>query len=178
MHDAASTSERHSANLAELAEMGMVLARDLRGRALGATDDKVAADLALAFHRVSRSVRQSMALEAKLERERKLADREEAQRQFQQTLSRVQRKRAHVRDALAPLIWTEAEGDEDAAEALFDELSAILMDEELITEAFVEEPLDAVVERIRADLGLPAPAADAGDTDIAAPGDAARQSSA
>ena len=58
--------EKQEALLGELADLGMSLARDLHARALAASDDAVACDLALAFHRISRSLRQTLALQSRL----------------------------------------------------------------------------------------------------------------
>jgi hypothetical protein len=55
----------------------LTLARSIHGRALAAEDDKAASDLGLAFHRISRSVRQTLALEAKLERDQRREARED-----------------------------------------------------------------------------------------------------
>lgn len=154
MRDAASKRERQEAGLAELADMGLSLARDLHARALAATDDKAAADLALAFQRMGRCVRQTYALEQRLDREQRLAERETAARAASDRLDLVQRKRRLVRNAVASLIWTEYEGEE--AEDLDDALGALVMDLSEDQAAFLETPLDVCIDAIRADLGLPA----------------------
>ena len=152
MNDTATMKERHSAGLAELADLGLSLARDLHARALAADDD-AAGDLALAFQRVSRSVRQTYALESRLERERRLAERDIEQDATRKHVARVQQRRAKVRAALAPLIWSEYEGDE--AEGLDDALDALLV-QAFDDEDLLEAPLDACIARIREDLGLAA----------------------
>jgi len=165
MNTPANMTERHGRMLVELADLGMALARDLHGRALAA-EDEAACDLSLAFQRVSRSLRQTLALEARLERERRQGVRDAADLAARETLERVQQRRRQVRTALAPLIWDEAEGEE--AEALFEDLEARLMagGED---DGFADLPLDACIARIRADLGLaPADTAD-NDTTPAAP---------
>lgn len=148
--------------LAELAALGLALARDLQARALAAKDDAGACDLALAFHRVSRSLRQTLALQSRLERDRAVALREAANDQARTTLERVQRRRRQVRAALTPLIWTEAEGEE--AEALLGDLEALLM-EASEDEDFIALPVEACIARIREGLDLPAP--DTADNDAA-----------
>src|SRR5688500_13108755 len=62
-------TERHRQALTELAELGLSLARKIHAQAETVEDVEQAAELSLAFHRVSRSVRQTVALEAKLERD-------------------------------------------------------------------------------------------------------------
>jgi hypothetical protein len=142
--------------LTELAELGMALARNHHARALAA-DDKSAGDLALAFHRVSRSVRQTMALEARLDREHRLALRKAAQAAARERLTRVQKKRGVLRDAMAPLVWTEVEGDEDEYEALLEQVGTFVfkVSEE---DDFLDIPVEACIARIRIDLGFAAAA--------------------
>ena len=70
------TIERHELILDELARFGVELARDLSKRAMEAEDPDQAARLALAFAQVSRSVRQSLALESRLNRDAARARRE------------------------------------------------------------------------------------------------------
>lgn len=69
MSNVADMTERHRQALTELAELGLSLARKLHAQAETVEDVEQAAELSLAFHRVSRSVRQTVALEAKLERD-------------------------------------------------------------------------------------------------------------
>ena len=64
---AAARTERHLHMLAELAEIGMDLAREVRRQALDTSEDAPsAADLALTFSRIARAVRQTVALESRL----------------------------------------------------------------------------------------------------------------
>ncbi len=63
--------------LDELSELGMAMARDLQGQALAATEAGEKADLALAFQRTARSVRQTIALKAQLERDLARRDRDD-----------------------------------------------------------------------------------------------------
>lgn len=168
MSEAGNDSEREKAILGELADLGLVLARDLQKRALAAADDAVAAEMALAFHRVSRSVRQSLALAARLERDRHAAAREAANIASRKTLQRVQRRRQEVRDALTPLIWTETEGDEDEAETLFEALESRLMAMGPEDADFADQPLDACIAAIRTALGLAAETLE-GEDELPAP---------
>lgn len=153
MTDAVAMAERHSEILGELSQLGLALARDLQARAVAAADNGAACDLALAFHRVSRSVRQTLALESRLEREGRARSRDAALDAQRETQARVAARRAQVRAVLGRAIWDEAEGDE--AEALLEDLEDRLADEAL-DEAFLTAPLDACLTRLRADLGLTA----------------------
>ena len=151
--------DRREAILAELADLSLTLARDLHARALAASDEATACDLGLAFHRISRSLRQTLALEARLEREARAAEREDRHHQAQETLKRVQAKRREVRNAVSCLIWTEHEPDE--AEQLFETLEALISDDSEDQQAFLETPLETCIARIREALGLPANDAEA-----------------
>lgn len=67
MSDAASDmSERHAAALARLMALGLELAERVQAQAMAAETTEELESLAGAFHRVSRSVRMSIALEARL----------------------------------------------------------------------------------------------------------------
>jgi hypothetical protein len=142
------TAERQSRVLAELAELGLGLARGLAARAAAAETDAAAEGLALAFHRVSRSVRLTLALEVRLERERLQGVRETRK----ETVHAAETRKEQVRQALGRAIPTETESDE--AERLWDALEERL-DEEALYDAFVEGPVEACIARIRAGLGLP-----------------------
>ena len=60
-------AERHDSVLRELAEIGMDLARALRTHALAEPNVARAAEFGLVVSRVSRAIRQTVALEAKLD---------------------------------------------------------------------------------------------------------------
>jgi hypothetical protein len=98
-------------------------------------------------------VRQTLALEARLERDRKLAAREAAQEAAQQRIDRVQKRRGQVRDAVVRLIWTEYEGEE--AEDLAEEAESLAFALSY-EDDFLEAPIEACIARIREALGLSA----------------------
>ncbi|HET6972096.1 MAG TPA: hypothetical protein VFH92_13295, partial [Phenylobacterium sp.] len=62
-------ASRDAEILDELAELGLELARGLQERALAAAGAQDASTLAMAFQRVARTVRQSLALKGKLRRD-------------------------------------------------------------------------------------------------------------
>jgi hypothetical protein len=153
----AATTDRHAAILADLAEMGLSLARAAHGKALAAETPAELAEMTLAFHRISRSVRQTLALEAKLERDRARRDlevRAEAEAERQEA---AERRKRQVRVAVERTIWAERESY-DEAERLIDELDDVLT-EEAFSEDFTAGSVEAHIERIRRDLGLTAPPA-------------------
>jgi len=141
--------ERQGRVLGELAELGLAFARDLKARVEDVTSVADAEKLALAFHRVTRTVRLTLALESKLARERheiRRLDRAEA------GLATYTRK-GQVRAVVSRDIWNETEGE--AAEALIEALDERLKEETLFAK-FLDGPVEAAIARIRADLGLPA----------------------
>lgn len=152
MSDVGDMAERHGRVLAELSELGLGLARDLQQRALAADSPEAAADLAAAFHRISRSVRQTLALEARLERERRRRAQEDAIELERQRPQRAERRAAEVRTAVERLIWTEAESEERAEELLAD------LDDylgcEIVSDTFLDDPLEAYVARVCQELGI------------------------
>jgi hypothetical protein len=139
--------------LGELAEMALVLARDLQQAALTAPtlDEKVR--LADAFHKVGRGVRQSLALHARMERDAvappapAAAEAEEARRE-----ARAARIRSHVER----LIWTEREKLEEEPSALRIQLRALVATESR-AEDFLETDPDLQVARLCDALRVPRP---------------------
>ena len=101
--------ERSDTMLDELAKLGLVLARDLQQRALEAEDNDQAVRLATAFHHVSRSVRQSLALIEKLRRDRRRGLLDDETHLTRRTTEQRDQRKAHLRSAVRRLIWTEAE---------------------------------------------------------------------
>lgn len=170
--------ERQDAVLAELSELGLTLARELHARALAAETTAEAEKLALAFQRVSRGVRQTFALELKIERERRAAEREARDAEIQAArrqalrlpyedeaddepvdpeLAEHQRQVGdrwrRVRGALNRLMWDEADGDEHEFEVLSEDLEARL-DEVALRADFLDLPIDSLIRQIKADMGL------------------------
>jgi hypothetical protein len=153
MPDATAKMERQDRILAELSELGLTLARGLHGRALAAGTAEDAQALSLAFHRISRSVRQSIALETKLDRERRQQDHDDRREAARRNEASAMRRKAQVRLAVERVIWTEAEGLE--AERLFDELDDML-EEGALSDGFLDGPVETLIARIQHDLGLEA----------------------
>jgi uncharacterized membrane protein YccC len=154
MSDVAAMSDCHQRLLGELAELGMGLARDLQARALAATEVREATEIALAFHRISRSLRQTFALQAKLARERHTPQAQAVE--LAERHARLRRRHAEVRRAVEALIWTEYEGDEaDGLEGELDELLADAVQDETLVDGTVEDHVAGLCEL----LGLSPPAA-------------------
>lgn len=158
-------AQRHGRILARLSELGLSLAETVHQRALAAETPAETAELGLAFHRISRSVRQTLALEAQLERGRlqdAAQDRAVAERSRE---ALVQHRRAQVRLAVERLIWDEHE-DRDEVEDLLDGLHQRL-DLQSLTDDFITTPVEAHIQRLCADLGLAH--ADEDDASVATP---------
>ena len=156
-------SERHTAILARLADVGERLAMKHAERALAADDPEVEAKATAAFHRAARSVRQCLALEAKLTRDAARAAREDRDDAVREAAARRDRRRAQVRAAVARLIWTEAE-DENEADLLEIELDDRLERELFPADDEACEPIEAQVARLARELGV------LSDDETAAPG--------
>ena len=148
--------ERQDRILAELSELGLALARDLQACALAADEASDKADLSLAFQRTSRSVRQTLALEAKLERDRQTAERESRESATRAEAVRVARRKAQVKLAVERCVWSEADGDE--AETLLNDLDDRL-ERDTLSDAFAgDDPVEAHIARLCAELGVTPPA--------------------
>ncbi len=112
--------DRHGRILAELAGMGVMLARELQERAIAAETVEETTRLAQAFHTVSRGVRQSLALEMKvirmrnqLAREARAEADEEARRLREARAPSVRIRTNAVATRVERLIYDEAEFESD-----------------------------------------------------------------
>ena len=148
------TAELRARRLARYAELVDSIAEHLHDEILAAGTAQDKRDLALAFHRVTRSARQTMALEAKLERDAKLdvvADLARAERIAREP---VQRRKAQITAAVERLIWHEASGQ--AAEDL-ESVLADIMDEEGLHDVYAEGPIEDHIRRLCIAIGLATP---------------------
>ena len=150
MCDAALAREQEV--LAELAEMGLSLARKVYDQAMASEDGDETAKLTLAFHTLSRSIRQTYALKARLQRE--AAKGLEAARTAAHK-AQVKAREGQVRQSLERLIWTEYEKDE--AKALQDDLDVELLGESL-SPSFLTEEVEALIARLCKKIEIDPPA--------------------
>ncbi|THD75128.1 MAG: hypothetical protein E7812_17820 [Phenylobacterium sp.] len=152
--------------LGELAELGLVLARDLQQAALTAKELDEKVRLADAFHRVGRGVRQSLALHARLERDAQRTEREDdAGRPSPVEAKRVQRK-AQLKSVVERLIWTEREKLDESPTTLRLRLAQMLA-AEAETEDFLDLDAEAQVANLCRILGLIPPAVQDGGAGLA-----------
>ncbi len=146
--------------LDELAELGLALARKVQARAMAAAegdDDAALCELSAAFHRVSRTVRQSLALKDRMGRMRRADDRRAGDDAIGGFMARHMLRKGQVR---AAVVRTLREGHlhEHEYEPLLDVLDDRIYEASLLDDDFVDGPFDAIVSRIRADLALVAEA--------------------
>jgi len=167
---------RVEAMLGELAELGLMLARELARQAQACEDPADTERLVTAFNKTSRGVRLTLALDAKLERDVARAAREEAdvaERRAEATRELAERQaratRQAPRDAPPPspaehhktrvhnllkrLLWNESEGDAEEYDILREDLDARLH-EAALAEGFAETPVEVIARRVASDMGL------------------------
>ncbi|HEX7886317.1 MAG TPA: hypothetical protein VF474_10100 [Phenylobacterium sp.] len=142
--------ERHGRVLAELAAAGMAMVRRL-GEAMARTDDvQTQAQLGLAFHRVSRAVRQTMALEFRLAQDARREDTGAvAPARAKPPAAAATPEPASPRAPAERTGWSEYESD-DPDEAL-DALDALLEAEDFDLDA-AHEAVEVCIARIRQDI--------------------------
>lgn len=156
MPDASEMAERHGRILAELAELGLGLARELQAQALAAETPAERAEAALAFQRVGRAVRQSVALEAKLERDRVRDARAAAEARAATDEARTAQRKRAARAAVENVIRREITSHA-SVERLRDALGEAL-ELESFKDGFLDDPAEAVIGRLCRTLGLATPA--------------------
>jgi hypothetical protein len=151
-------AERHARVLARLTELGLALAERTFEEAETAETPAERIEAVKAFHTISRSVRQSVALEARLARQQVL-DAREAERvaaaapPCKPSGVELSRRINSVRDALTRIIWHEAEDDDTAV--WLEEMLADGLSEAFSRDDFCAEPLDDHIARLCIEMGLP-----------------------
>jgi hypothetical protein len=151
MSDAALTLDRDEAMLAELGEMDLSLARKLHGAAMAAEDPADIATLARAYQKAARSLRQSVALKAKLKRDLANDARDETNRRDRERSRQVHHRRSRLNAAVTRLIWNEAELDCELDD---------LLDVEALGEDFLTEALELQIIRLCKALEIAPPQAE------------------
>lgn len=167
----ADLAETRARMLGELAELGLVLARDLQQAALTAEEPQDKVRLAEAFARVGRGVRQSLALHARMAREA-MRDAAEAAVEAAVEAARLEpaqrsRRKAQLRAAVETLIWREHERLDADPDLLLGELDACL-DDEAEGDGFLHDDPEVLIARLCRMLELPIPSANDGGGPIAA----------
>lgn len=148
--------ERHSRLLARFAEQAAGLADDLYAAAVAAEAPQEKRALTLAFQRMGRTLRQTVALEAKLRRDGRREERLDAEQAHkiagEAAQARLRARKDRAQAAIEKLIWDEAE-DEDQVGYL------TLLNERLegADLADPDESVEALIHRLAAEIGLPFP---------------------
>ncbi|MBS0359922.1 MAG: hypothetical protein JSR98_00970 [Proteobacteria bacterium] len=176
MSEAAAKRERAEQILGELSELGLMLARDLATAARAAEQPEEKVALVAAFQKTSRTVRLTLALDFKLqrdaEREARAAAKDEAAEAADAALrdSKIMRaaeaamvemtrpsprenQKRRVKAVLNRLIWNEAEGDEEEYEILLEDLDARLYEAE-DAPGFADLPIEVLAEKLAKDMRL------------------------
>jgi len=125
--------------LGEFAEMMLATARDLHEAGLAAEDLGEKARLADSLHRTGRGLRQTLALQARLERDQKRAVLEDAQAATLADKVRRARRKARAKAAIERLVWTEYEPDDEDAADILGRLDRILAAEAELDDFLTED---------------------------------------
>jgi hypothetical protein len=173
MSNDAAKRERAEQMLGELAELGLMLARDLATQARAAEDPQEKVALTAAFQKTSRAVRLTLALDFKLTRTA-ARDAAEAARDAKAeaddaalrerraaemahfapaapTPAEIQKRR--VRNVLNRLLWNESEGGQEEYEVLLEDLDARLYEAE-DAPGFADLPIEVLAQTLKADMRL------------------------
>jgi hypothetical protein len=150
----APTPDRDEEMLARLAEFDLAAAERVHGRLMAAEAASEIAELGRTYQRIARSLRQTLALKAKLKRDRETAAKEAPARRPGGVA--VARRIGELQTAVRRVIWSEAERLEepDFAQFLEQGLEEGIRDE-LWTDSFCDETLDDHIARYCLVLGLP-----------------------
>jgi len=151
--------------LGELAEVGLMVAKELAVRLRESQDVDETVALANAFHKASRVVRLTLALDFKLDRDAAREARAEAQEPRKaeaetapeapapRARDPIEDRKNRLGNLLNRLLWSECEGDADEYEVLFDDLMTRL-DEAGRSPEFETLPIETLARRVIADMGL------------------------
>jgi hypothetical protein len=156
MSTADDTTERHATILAELAEIGMVIARSLRDEVEAAETPEAKARAAAAYPKIARAVRQSLALEVRFRRDATGDAADEEDRLNRELISHIRRRKAQVRMWMQRAICEETPDDIETAEVRLHDLYERL-DDEVLDEDFALAPFRVVIAHLHRELGLVPP---------------------
>ena len=148
-------AEKHAHMLGELAEFGLNLARKLHDQAMAAEEPAVVADLAKAFHAVSRTLRQTMLLETRVAREAAGLVNEARKAAELRIENAVGHRVKCVSQALDHAINDEYE-DETESQNVYEDAMERLYEDSLAPD-FLDQSMDDQIARLCKDLGLQLP---------------------
>jgi len=176
MSDATTKRDRVEQILGELAELSLMLARDLAVQARACEDAEEKVALVTAFQKTARTTRLTLALDAQLDRQAARDAREaakDAQAQAADAALRESRimkaaeqalgdlrdpspeenQKRRVKGVLNRLLWNESEGDEEEYEVLLEDLDARLCEAE-DAPGFADLPIEVLAQKLAADMRL------------------------
>lgn len=140
--------------LAETARMDMALARHVHACALATEDTAQVAELARAYQRITRSLRQSLALLQRLKDLRARAARLAAEEsRARRNDARIGAHMVQVREGVRRVAWRETETERERFYDLFEWLDERLLVETL-PDDFCDTPVDTHVLRICEEMEL------------------------
>jgi hypothetical protein len=145
----ATTPDRDEEMLARLAEFDLAAAERVHGRLMAAEDTSEIAELGRTYQRIARSLRQTLALKAKLKHDREAAAR--APRAPPSGAAVSQRLR-ELRTAVTRVIWNETENPDTAT--FVEDMLEVALTEEMLSDRVCDEALDDHVVRICLELDL------------------------
>ena len=162
MSEADPPIHRDAQMLARLAELDLAAAEHVHGRLLAATEADEVGALGRTYQRVARSLRQTLALKAKLEREQAQADRDRAQAaarrlplpDFDSEEFKIAERVEDLQDALARVAHAACGDDEARREALLDRFD-VELDDWTTEDDFTDADLDRQVRGACRLLDLP-----------------------
>ncbi|HEX2815753.1 MAG TPA: hypothetical protein VHN39_05145 [Phenylobacterium sp.] len=167
MSDTIAKRERAEQILGELAELSLMLARDLAMQARAAEDTEEKATLAAAFQKMARTARLTLALDSKLDREA-ARDAAAAAKTAEEAVADAAAEAAHrhltepspaetqkrrVKGVLNRLLWNESESDQEEYEVLLEDLDARLYEAE-DAPGFADMPIEVLAQKLKADMRL------------------------
>ena len=141
-----------AAMLSRLAACDLSAAERVHGKLMAAEDVSEIAELGRTYQRFARSLRQTLALKSRFQREQAQAEKDAQPPPAPPGGLLVARRVRDVRAAVLRVIWDEAES-EDAALDLEETLDALISLERL-ADSFCAEPLDDQVARLCLTLDL------------------------
>ncbi len=144
----AEVRERH---MAVLAERALLLACDLQEAAMATDDPDQKARLAGAFQKVSRGLRQTHYLDARLDRELARQAQEDRAQAAKADEARRKARKDHVRSAVEHAIWLEY--DDDEMQELVQALDRLL-NETAHEAGFLDAPVEIHIASVTASIGV------------------------
>jgi hypothetical protein len=145
-----STLSRDEQMLAEIAERDFALACRIHDEVMVAERAEVP-EMARAYQRATRSLRQTLALKARLPMDQDDRRHKAEARAESEKAARIHKKKAQVSTPLERAIWDEHEDDDSTEQAIrrLDEL----LNEAALLDGFLDEPVEQIIRRLAEKLG-------------------------